>query len=361
MGMEALLIIGASFLAFSNGANDNFKGFATVWGSQTLSFRQALGLATIATLLGSLTSLFLADSLVAQFSGRGLVPDAVAANPTFVLSVGVGAASTVALATRVGLPISTTHALIGALVGAGLAQSAGNVHWSNLSSAFLLPLLISPILAALLGASAFGLLSRWRPRMECACITADYGTTQKSGTLALRETALPGVIVASERECDSLDNRAVRMSMSSALDGIHKLSAASICFARGVNDTPKLTALFLATQAFEAPGAMITVAAFMAAGGLLFSRRVALTMSQRVVSMNHVQGLSANLISAALIIFASKLGFPVSTTHVSVGSIVGVGARGRSIDWTVANGVLLSWIATLPLAGFFAYLISAVL
>ena len=78
----AILIIGAMlFVAYANGANDNFKGFATVWGSQTLSYRMALTLATVATVAGSLTSLVLAGALVKQFSGAGLVPDAIASAP----------------------------------------------------------------------------------------------------------------------------------------------------------------------------------------------------------------------------------------------------------------------------------------
>ena len=90
--METLLILAALLLAFSNGANDNFKGFATVWGSDTLGYRRALGIATVATLAGSLVSLMLAESLALQFTGKGLVPDALAGTPHFILSVGLGAA-----------------------------------------------------------------------------------------------------------------------------------------------------------------------------------------------------------------------------------------------------------------------------
>jgi PiT family inorganic phosphate transporter len=71
--------------------------------------------------------------------------------------------------------------------------------------------------------------------------------------------------------------------------------------------------------------------------------------------MDHAQGLSANLISTGLILFASKYGMPVSTTHVTVGSITGVGIGGRSIDWGTARKVLISWVATLPLAAVAAY------
>ena len=148
--MEWLLFATALFIAFSNGANDNFKGFATVWGSDTLSYRRALTLATIATVLGSLVSLLLADGLVAQFSGKGLVPDALANTPAFILSVTFGAALTVFFATRLGLPISTTHALIGGLLGAGLGRSQALVNFDKLLNSFLLPLLLSPLLAGVI-------------------------------------------------------------------------------------------------------------------------------------------------------------------------------------------------------------------
>ena len=81
--MELLLIAVALFLAFGNGANDNFKGFATVWGSDSLSYRHALMLATIATAAGSLLSLYLAHGLVQQFSGKGLLPQTMLSTPQF--------------------------------------------------------------------------------------------------------------------------------------------------------------------------------------------------------------------------------------------------------------------------------------
>jgi PiT family inorganic phosphate transporter len=167
-----LLITIALFVAFSNGANDNFKGFATVWGSDTLNYRQALTLATLATVAGSLASVLLAETLVQQFSGKGLVPDAVANAPWFIMSVASGAAATVFLATRLGFPVSTTHALIGGLIGAGLGQGGGEVHFDKLTQTFLLPLLVSPLLAALLGLLVYRLL-RLRPlEKDCACLIA---------------------------------------------------------------------------------------------------------------------------------------------------------------------------------------------
>lgn len=145
MGLaSAGIVLATLFLAYCNGANDNPKGIATLLGSGTIGYRRALIWATVTTLAGSLLALLLARGLVATFSGRGLVPDAVAALPRFRLAVSLGAALTVILATRLGLPVSTTHALIGALIGAGGLAAAGDVRLRTLGTAFVLPLLASP-------------------------------------------------------------------------------------------------------------------------------------------------------------------------------------------------------------------------
>jgi PiT family inorganic phosphate transporter len=124
----------------------------------------------------------------------------------------------------------------------------------------------------------------------------------------------------------------------------------SVCFARAVNDTPKLAALLVGAQLFGSHVSFTAIAAAMALGGVLFARRVAQTLSQRVTRMNHSLGFSANLITALLVLFASKLGLPVSTTHVTVGAIAGAGLNAGILDWTALRNILLSWVATLPLA-----------
>ena len=358
--MEWLLLAVALFVAFSNGANDNFKGFATVWGSDTLSYRKALTLATLATMAGSLVSLLLAEALVQQFSGKGLVPDGVAGAPMFVMSVAGGAAATVFLATRLGFPVSTTHALIGGLIGAGLAQSGGVVHFDKLASAFLLPLLISPMIAAAFGVLAYRLFRLHPAEKDCACLVAPAQILAAStdGALVSRYS-VPGIVLAPAAACDRLETP-VRVSVSRGRDRLHILSAMSICFARGVNDTPKLAALLLAAHLLQPAASIVMISLAMAMGGLMFARRVAQTMSRRVTRMDHTQGLAANLITAALVLFASKFGLPVSTTHVSVGSIAGVGASAKTLDWHALRNILLSWAATLPLAAGVAWLLASV-
>ncbi|MDZ4255702.1 MAG: inorganic phosphate transporter, partial [Sulfuritalea sp.] len=215
--MELLLIGIALFLAFGNGANDNFKGFATVWGSGVLGYRRALVLATLATLAGSLLSLALAQTLVAQFTGRGLVPDAVAAAPSFMLHAGAGAALTVFAATRAGLPVSTTHALIGGLIGAGLAEPGGQMRYGALASLFLLPLLASPLLAAALGTLASRAL-RLRPGADCACLIAPTPgfVAQGDGSLALASTAVlptPTLVLAPDAHCQRQAGLIARLAL----------------------------------------------------------------------------------------------------------------------------------------------------
>ena len=115
------LFLAVLLLTYSNGANDNFKGVTTLWGSGTLAYRPALILATVATFAGSGCSYFFAEELIKNFSGKGLVPDEVIQSVDFVLAVALAAGVTVLLATRLGFPISTTHVSVGSIYGIGLS------------------------------------------------------------------------------------------------------------------------------------------------------------------------------------------------------------------------------------------------
>jgi PiT family inorganic phosphate transporter len=145
-----LLVLITLFVAYANGANDNFKGVATLYGAGVVDYKKALMIATIATFAGCLASVYIAEGLVKAFSGKGLVPDTLAASPIFLLAVATGAGATVMLATWLGFPISTTHGLTGALVGAGFIAAGNDLNLAVLGSAFFLPLLLSPLIAILL-------------------------------------------------------------------------------------------------------------------------------------------------------------------------------------------------------------------
>src|ERR1041385_4653913 len=138
------LFLATCFLAHSNGANDNFKGVASLYGCRAASYRTSLGWATVTTFAGSITAIFLAQGLLKKFSGKGLVPDTLVASEYFLLAVALGAAATVILATLLGFPISTTHSITGAIAGCGLVAVGPAVNFSALGKGFVLPLLLSP-------------------------------------------------------------------------------------------------------------------------------------------------------------------------------------------------------------------------
>lgn len=360
----ALWLIGTVFfLAYSNGANDNFKGVATLFGSGTTGYRGALWWATVTTLAGSCAALFLSGRLVAAFSGKGLVPDELTQDSSFLLAVGLGAALTVLLATMTGWPISTTHALIGALVGAGL-MATGSVQISRLESAFLVPLAVSPLLSVTLTAFLYPAFRLMRDRLRverqmCICvedrspepvrILPDGSAVLLStgGTLKVAEAS-----VCSER----YQGRVFGFDAQWILDRLHFLSAGAVSFARGLNDTPKVVALLVAASAVQIslPASILVVGLSMAVGGLLNARRVATTLGVRITTMNHGQGFTANLVTAFIVIVASRWGLPVSTTHVSCGSLFGLGAVTRQGQWPMIRNIMLSWVITLPVADFAA-------
>jgi inorganic phosphate transporter, PiT family len=356
-----LIVLAVLFLAYSNGANDNFKGVATLFGSGTTTYRRALAWATVTTFAGSLLALLLAASLVSTFKGKGLVPDAVTTQPQFLLAVSLGAALTVILATLTGLPVSTTHALTGGLVGAGLLAAAGQVRLAALGTSFVLPLLFSPLVSLLLTVAIYPLFRLARRRSgvtsrTCLCVGSTYEevTVGPGGTLALLRT---GVVVETGQvsQCrERYQGRMLGVEAGPVLDTLHFLSAGAVGFARGLNDTPKIVALLLAGGALDANLGLVLVAVVMAVGGVLNARRVAETMSKKITRMNPGQGFTANLVTALLVAGASRFGLPVSTTHVSVGSLFGIGVVNGTARWRMVGTILLAWVTTLPLGALLA-------
>ena len=113
-------------------------------------------------------------------------------------------------------------------------------------------------------------------------------------------------------------------SRQKALDMAHYLSAGMVSFARGLNDTPKIVAILLVVAGLKIQWGTLAVALGMAVGGLLSARKVAEVMSNRITPLNHGQGFTANFVTSILVVFASLLGMPVSTTHVSAARFSGL-------------------------------------
>lgn len=359
-----MLFIAILFLAYWNGANDNFKGVATLYGSGTVGYKTAIAIATVSTFAGSIAAIFLARGLIAAFSGKGLVPDNIAGSGEFLTAVALGSSLTVLSATRLGLPISTTHSLVGALLGAGLIANYAEVNLALLGSTFFLPLLVSPLLALLSALTLYRVFSGFREyfglkKETCLCV----GKARK--IVPLYQLAPAGqdfylkqhhggqlqFKVAEEVICQDLyAGKFAGMRLQRILDYAHIASASIVSFARGLNDTPKIAALAVAVSALNIDFGMLAIGIAIAVGGIVNARRVAETISHRITSLTHGQGFSANLVTGLLVILASRFGIPVSTTHVSIGAIFGIGMVSDQRDLSVIRDIVLSWLGTLPVA-----------
>lgn len=361
MMLIALLVLGTLWLGWSNGANDNFKGVATLYGSRTLNYRAALTWATVATVAGSVVSVFLAHGLIKVFSVQSIIGAELVNNSTLV-AVGLAAAATILLATLLGMPTSTTHALTGALVGTALVADPAGINTGVLLNKFAQPMLLSPLLAIALTAGIYMVVHRLRVRsgitsQSCLCVgNARPGPVAAgvSGPACVAMTGQLELVAGTTEVCvDRYQGQVVGVEAQTAVDVLHYTSAGAVCFARAVNDAPKVAAILLSATAVG-PGigqswvfGLVTLA--VALGGWLQSRRVAETMSRRITDLSTGQGLTANLVTAALVLGASRLGLPVSTTHVSCGAIFGISAVNGKRDWRTIGQILAAWATTLPM------------
>jgi PiT family inorganic phosphate transporter len=161
----------------------------------------------------------------------------------------------------------------------------------------------------------------------------------------------PLVVIGTAPVCmDKYNGSVWGITAQKLIDNIHYVSAAAVSFARGLNDGPKIIGLLLVMEALNLQVSMLAVAVAMAIGGWLNAHKVAVTMSKKISRMNDGQALTANLVTAFMVICASRFGMPVSTTHVSVGSITGIGIVNGSVDKAVVSSILMSWLLTLPIA-----------
>jgi len=359
--MSVLIVAAVLLLAYGNGANDNFKGVATLYGSGTTSRRSALAWATVTTAFGSISAVWFAQQLLVRFSGKGLIPDEFVQQGGFGISVALAAGTTVLLATRYGFPISTTHALLGSMIGAAWLQT--EVNWAKFATTLALPLLVSPLVAIAGTLVVYPLLQGIRLRMgvgkeSCLCAGREVLEFVPAGgpVAAIMRAeqlsiSLGTVVTCRERYSGVL----VGIDARQILDSLHFLSAGLVSFARGLNDTPKIAALLLLIPVIGSSGAIFLCGTLIAIGGVTASRQVAESMSHRITTMNAGQGFTANLLTGVLVIWASRWGLPVSTTHVSCGSLFGIGLINRQARWQFILQVLLAWITTLPVAAILGW------
>jgi phosphate/sulfate permease len=309
-------LLGAAALAFANGANDISKSIATLVGSGESSYKRAVVLVALATAAGAILASGWAVKMTLLFT-KGMLSPQVQINQAFALSVLAGAIGWVFLSTRIGMPVSTTHAIVGSVVLAGIYTFGfKEILWSSLTHKVLIPLLVSPVAAFGLAWLVFRFLYWLCTKQYCLnCHWAHWASAMSSG------------------------------------------------FARGLNDTPKIAAMGLVFYYLVDPKVKVAphwffliLAVAMAAGGILMGFKVTETLAHKVTEMNHLEGFAANLATSALVIATAIHGFPVSTTHVSSSAIMGMGIRKgvSGINTKVVKEIVLAWLVTLPTAGVLA-------
>jgi len=353
-------------LAFANGANDVSKAIATLVGSGVTDYRSAIAWGTVWTMIGAAVAAFVARAMVNTFS-HGLVQAGTIIEPAATLAVLTGAMAWVFFASRTGLPVSTTHALTGAIVGTGFIAFAGEgLIWSAIGKKIALPLLFSPFLALIVSLIVHPAVRLLAARWEGACVCvmpasrALVAIDTHGGTRTLFQTTSFGSpVMAVPSQCDRADLQGLVVG----LDTIHWLSSGLASFARGTNDAPKIVAMLLLGSATATwPSASSQLAAFggvalaMGLGSYFGGLCVTEVLTEKVTKMNHAEGLSANLTTSLLVLVSGTLGLPVSTTHVSSSAIIGIGLlKGlNAVRWTTVRGMVLAWVVTLPASALLA-------
>lgn len=352
----------AAFLAYANGANDVSKGIATLAGSGLTSYPRAILWGTFWTGAGAFAGFFLARAMVAAFAQGMLTRGISPTLPATLATIG-GATAWVLLATRTGLPVSTTHAILGSMTAVGaVAYGWHGIHWATLGEKIALPLLISPI--ASLSLSALLLLGWHRldrivpGTPDCLCLDTEpeirfAAVTSLEAVSEISETPGLHVFTGTERHCKAAHPIAARLT----INHLHWLTSGTTSFARGLNDAPKMVALVLPAMALYgeartlASAAFLIVALGMLAGSWTGGRKVTTLLAEKVTRMNDREGFIANLVTASLVAPGAMLGLPMSTTHVASGAIMGAGiVKAEGVNRQTIRDMLLAWMVTLPAA-----------
>jgi PiT family inorganic phosphate transporter len=311
-----ITIVAALVFDFTNGFHDTANAVATSISTRALSPRAAVLLAAIANLAGAFVT-----TAVATTIGSGILETDLVTEQT-VLAAVAGAIAWNLITWWLGLPSSSSHALIGGLIGAAMAQSGTEgVQWDILTDKVIIPALFAPTIAF---AAAFALL-----------ITIFW----------FFQRMTPGVA-----------NRSFRLGQLG--------SGTWMAFTHGANDAQKtmgVIALALLAEGqidhFYIPTwVKIAAGVAIAAGTYSGGWRIMRTLGQRVYQMEPAGGFASQLTAGAVIYGSTRLGYPLSTTHVISGAVIGAGATKRlsAVRWGVAGNIVTAWILTIPAAGLIA-------
>ena len=316
MGTELVLwIVVATALAFdfTNGFHDTANSVATSISTRAMSPRVAVALAAVLNFVGAFLSLEVAATIASGIVDANLVTLPI------VFSGLIGAIAWNLATWYFGLPSSSSHALIGGVVGAAFAaEGAAAVFGDGLIEKVMIPALVAPILALVTAGTGILLCYRIVGRQH------------------------PGAV-----------SRGFRLGQI--------VSGSLFSLSHGTNDAQKtmgIIALALIASGHLDSGAdppswvVVSAATAIALGTYVGGWRIIRTMGSRIIKMDPAQGFAAQSVGAAVILSASHVGFPLSTTHVISGAIMGAGAAKRisAVRWGVAGNIVVAWVLTLPAA-----------
>jgi PiT family inorganic phosphate transporter len=296
---------------FTNGFHDTANSVATSISTRALSPKLAVSIAAVLNFAGAFLSLAVAATIA-----TGIV-DATLVTPAIVFAGLVGAITWNLATWYFGLPSSSSHALIGGVVGAAfVAEGASAVYGSGLIDKVIVPALVAPLLAFVAGGLAILVAYRIVGR-------------QRPGPVA----------------------RGFRLGQV--------VSASLLALSHGMNDAQKTMGIIflalvangsLAADADVPTWVIVSAAGAIALGTYVGGWRIIRTMGSRIIKMDPAQGFAAQGVGAAVIMAASHVGFPLSTTHVISGAIMGTGAAKRvsAVRWGVAGNIVIAWVLTLP-------------
>jgi PiT family inorganic phosphate transporter len=362
LGLVFAVVLIALAFTYINGFHDTANSIATVVATKVLSPGQAVLLAAVTNLVGALWGTAVAKTIAA-----GLIDTQVIdAGPQLLICALLAATVWNLITWWLGLPSSSSHALVGALVGAAIAAAGdnfgaviwaeGGAHWwagKGVVPKVVVPMVISPLMGFVIGFALMGALyalfawlanrKGWMQRLgRTPFVNAFFGKAQIASASAM------GLAHGMNDAQKSMGIIALALAGGTAagqLDSLpHWLGFLRIAgSAEGGFDVPSWVAVLCA----------LTMAAGTAGGGW----RIIKTLGHKMVKLHPINGFAAEGSSAAVILTASAFGIPVSTTHNVSASIMGVGAAKRfnAIRWSVVERMVWAWILTLPITALLAY------
>lgn len=397
MDVTLLLIIGGAsaigfYMAWSIGSNDVANSMATAVGAKAITFKQAVLIAGILNFVGAvLLGPHVAETIKGKIVNTEMIADPQILLLGFVASL-LAAAIWITLSTWKSMPVSTTHAIIGALMGFGIiAGGMSSVNWGKVSSVAA-SWVLSPVVGCILAFLVFKIIVKLIFAKDEPVKSAKIVGPLIIGVTAflivsslLLKTTLSDMLGISDLPQALLISTVVSIVVSAlamfllrnieatsvedyvTVEGIFRklqiITSCYVAFSHGANDVanaigPVAAIVPLASSGEMSPTAQIPFY-LLALGGigitvgcLTWGRRVMRTVGGKITKLTNTRGFSVDFAAATTVLVASKLGLPVSTSHTVVGAVIGVGlARGLdAVDLSVIKKIVVSWLLTLPVA-----------